>query len=507
MAVIEENPLSIGLEHRPLDPTTLVIFGATGDLAQRKLLPAIYNLAHEGALPERFALIGIARRDLGVDGYRKLAADAIRRFSRRTPDPEVLDALLGRISYVSGSLDTPSTYEGLEAATRALDEHAGLRFNRVFYLATAPALFEPVIASLGAAGMGRAEGNEARVVVEKPFGRDLASARALNSVLLEAFEERQVYRIDHYLGKETVQNMLALRFANAIFEPIWNRSYVDNVQITAAEDLGIGSRANYYDSAGTQRDIAQNHLMQLLTLLCMEPPVGLSADQVRDEKVKVLSAIRPPHGEEVADMAVRGRYVRGTVAGEAVPGYLEEEGVPPDSRTETYVALRLFVENWRWAGVPFYLRTGKRLERQTTEIAITLKPVPHLAFQGPDAVLAAPNQLVLSVQPNEGISLSLVAKVPGARMQIRPVRMEFLYGASFLSQSPEAYERLILDTMRADATLFARRDEVEAAWAICDPILAAWAEDFEPLPSYAAGTEGPAEARRLLAPGVTWRPI
>ena len=507
MAVVEENPLALGLEHRPIDPTAMVIFGATGDLAQRKLLPAIYNLAHEGSLPIRFALTGVARGEHGEDGYRKLAAESIERFSRRRPDPQVLGALLERISYVSGSLDSPGTYETLGAAADALERHSATSFNQVFYLATAPQLFEPAIAGLGAAGLARPEGVEARVVIEKPFGRDLASARALNEVVQQTFEERQIYRIDHYLGKETVQNMLVLRFANGIFEPVWNRSYVDNVQITVAEDIGIGARAGYYDSAGALRDIAQNHLLQLLTLLCMEPPVSLAPDEVRNEKVKVLHAIRPPHPEEVADMAVRGQYEHGTTAGEEVPGYLDEEGVEPDSRTESFVALKLFVENWRWAGVPFYLRAGKRLARQNTEIAVTLKPVPHLAFQGPDAAGAAPNQLVLSVQPNEGVSLSLVAKVPGARIQIRPVNMEFLYGASFLSQSPEAYERLILDTMRGQATLFTRRDEVEAAWAIMDPILAAWEGDEAPPPTYPAGSDGPAEAAKLLERGASWRPV
>ena len=460
MATVQENPLSVGLEHQPIDPTTLVIFGATGDLAQRKLLPAIYNLAHEGSLPARFEVIGVARRGLDDEGFRAYSGQAIERFSRRTPDAEVLRALLERVRYVSGSLDDAATYARVGELAAELDADADSATNRIFYLATAPGLFEPAIEGLGGAGLARPERSQARVVIEKPFGRDLASARALNETVLDVFEERQVFRIDHYLGKETVQNMLVLRFANGIFEPLWNRSYVDHVQITAAEDIGIGSRAGYYDSAGALRDIAQNHLLQLLTLLCMEPPVSLAPDEVRNEKVKVLHAIRPPHPEEVADMAVRGQYGHGTTAGEEVPGYLDEEGVDPESRTESYVALKLFVENWRWAGVPFYVRAGKRLARQNTEIVVTLKPVPHLAFQGPDAAGAAPNQLVLSVQPNEGVSLSLVAKVPGSRIQIRPVNMEFLYGAAFVSQSPEAYERLILDAMRGQATLFTRRDEV-----------------------------------------------
>ena len=507
MATVQENPLSVGLEHLPIDPTTLVIFGATGDLARRKLLPAIYNLAHEGSLPAHFEMIGVARRELGDDGFRDYAGEAIERFSRRAPDAEVLRALLERVRYVSGSLDDATTYGRVAELAAELEAGAGVATNRIFYLATAPELFEPAIGGLGGAGLARPERSQARVVVEKPFGHDLDSARALNQAVLDVFEERQVFRIDHYLGKETVQNMLVLRFANGIFEPLWNRSYVDHVQITAAEDIGIGSRAGYYDNAGALRDIAQNHLLQLLTLLCMEPPVSLAPDEVRNEKVKVLHAIRPPHPEEVADMAVRGQYHGGTVAGEEVPGYLEEEGVRAGSHTESYVAVKLFVENWRWAGVPFYLRAGKRLARQSTEIAVTLKPVPHLAFQGPDAAGAAPNQLVLSVQPNEGVSLSLVAKVPGARIQIRPVNMEFLYGASFLSQSPEAYERLIVDTMRGQATLFTRRDEVEAAWAIFDPILRAWAGDAAPPTAYRAGSDGPEDAARLLERGASWRRV
>ena len=507
MATVQENPLSVGLEHLPIDPTTLVIFGATGDLARRKLLPAIYNLAHEGSLPARFEVIGVARRELGDGAFRDYAGEAIERFSRRTPDADVLRALLERVRFVSGSLDDAATYTRVGELAEELEADADVATNRIFYLATAPGLFEPAIEGLGSAGLARRMRSRARVVIEKPFGRDLASARALNEAVLDVFEERQVFRIDHYLGKETVQNLLVLRFANGIFEPLWNRSYVDHVQITAAEAIGIGSRAGYYDSSRALRDIAQNHLLQLLTLLCMEPPVSLAPDVVRNEKVKVLHAIRPPHPEEVPEMAVRGQYGHGTTAGEEVPGYGDEEGVRAGSRTESYIALKLFVENWRWAGVPFYLRAGKRLARQNTEIAVTLKPVPHLAFQGPDAAGAAPNQLVLSVQPNEGVSLSLVAKVPGARIQIRPVNMEFLYGASFVSQSPEAYERLILDTMRGQATLFTRRDEVEAAWAIMDPILAAWESDEVAPPTYPAGTDGPPEAAELLERGASWRPV
>jgi glucose-6-phosphate 1-dehydrogenase len=342
-------------------------------------------------------------------------------------------------------------------------------------------------------------------VIEKPFGTDLASARSLQEVVHSVFRERQVFRIDHYLGKETVQNVMAFRFANYMFEPVWNRNYIDHIQITAAEDLGIGSRAGYYDSSGALRDLVQNHMLQLLTLVCMEPPTTFEANKVRDEKVKVLQAIEPPTPEEVAEITVRGRYTAGVVGGQEVPGYLDEEGVPPDSQTETYAALRLEVHNWRWAGVPIVLRTGKRLARKVTEIAVQLKPVPHMAFQSHGSVGVQANQLILTVQPNEGVSLSLGAKIPGASMRIRPVNMEFLYGTSFMSQSPEAYERLILDAMRGDATLFTRNDEVDAQWSIIDPILQAWSQGSPPLAEYEAGTPGPVEAEALLGEGRHWR--
>jgi glucose-6-phosphate 1-dehydrogenase len=502
----QENPLVEGLEHVPVHPATLVIFGATGDLTLRKLAPALYNLAHEGALPERCNLIGVARRDLGDEGFGASLREAIERHSRRSPDPHVLDALLARVRYVRGAFDDAGAYGRLAQALSAFDQEAGMPVNRVFYLATAPGYFPVIVDALGAAGLQRSPDAEVRIVIEKPFGSDLASALALNRHVLEVFEERQVYRIDHYLGKETVQNLLAFRFANGMFEPIWNRNYIDSVQITAAEEIGIGSRAGYYDSSGALRDLVQNHMLQLLTLLCMEPPSAFSADKLRDEKVKVAHAIRIPTPGEVASIAVRGQYGPGVSGGASVPGYLEEEGVPDTSSTETYAALRLEVSNWRWAGVPFYLRTGKRLPRRVTEIAVTLKPIPHLAFQQAGSVGVQPNQFVLTLQPDEGVSLSVGAKIPGPRMRIRPVNMEFRYGTSFLSESPEAYERLILDTLRGDATLFTRADEVNASWAICDPILEAWAGGAAPMHGYAAGTAGPAESDALLGPG-RWRPI
>ena len=504
MAVVEqENPLVEGLERMPVHPTTLVIFGGTGDLAHRKLLPAIYNLAHEGALPERFNLIAVSRSEMDSDEYRQLARESIAKHSRRQPDEQVLDKLLEQVRYVPGTFDDDSVFENLGEELGRFDEDAGIAFNRVFYLSTSPAFFAQIIEKLGAHGLDKYEDADVRVVIEKPFGTRASEAAELNRQVLSVLDESQVYRIDHYLGKETVQNVLAFRFANGMFEPIWNRNYIDYVQITASEDLGIGSRAGYYDSAGALRDLVQNHMLQLLTLLCMEPPVTFDADEVRDEKVKVLHAVEPPP----ADAVIRGRYTAGMAEGKDAVGYLEEEGVPEDSMTETFVALRLEVDNWRWAGVPIYLRTGKRLARKTTEIAVTLKPVPHLAFQVKGSVGVQPNQLILTVQPNEGVSLSLGAKIPGTSMRIRPVNMEFLYGTSFLSQSPEAYERLIMDTMRGDATLFTRNDEVEAQWRIIDPILERWEHDDTPLAEYPAGSHGPDEADRILAPGHHWRAI
>jgi glucose-6-phosphate 1-dehydrogenase len=506
MATVEENPLVEGLERAPVHPTTTVIFGATGDLSKRKLLPALYNLAHEGALPERFNMIGVSRAEMSDDEFREVARESIRGFSRTEPDEKVLGGLLERMQYVSGSFDDASMYERLRSCADALDEDAGFAFNRLFYLSTAPGFFPVIAEALGESGLNKRDGADVRIVIEKPFGTDLASALELNQRVLEVFEERQVFRIDHYLGKETVQNMLVLRFANGIFEPLWNRSYIDHVQITVAEEVGVGSRAGYYDKSGALRDLVQNHMLQLLMLLAMEPPHSFSADPVRDEKVKVLHAIKPPTPEDVMETTVRAQYGPGVMAGEEVPGYLDEADVPEDSTTETYAALKLEVDNWRWAGVPFYLRTGKRLARKLTEIAVTLKPVPHLALHESGSVGVRPNQLILAVQPNEGVSLTLAAKIPGARMRVRPVNMEFLYGTAFMSQSPEAYERLILDTMRGDATLFARDDEVEAAWAICDPILQAWQNTPRPLPSYPAGSAGPVEADELIAPR-EWRAI
>jgi len=504
MTAADENPLAAGLEREPIPPTTLVIFGVTGDLARRKLLPAIYNLAHEGSLPDRFNLIGVARGSR-IESFEKLAGDSIAEFSRTEPDSGVLQALLEQIRFVRGSFDDPAAYEQLARELAEADERLGEAANRLFYLSTSPQAFPVIVSALGKAGLDRNEGAEVRVVIEKPFGFDLESAQQLNRDVLGTFDESQVYRIDHYLGKETVQNMLAFRFANGMFEPVWNRNYVDSVQIVAAEEVGVGTRASYYEHSGALRDLIQNHMLQLVALLCMEPPGSFGAESVRDEKVKVLEAIAAPTIEQVPEIAARAQYGAGVIGGEEVPGYLEEEGVAPDSTTETYAALKLEVDNWRWAGVPIYLRTGKRLPRKLTEIAVALKPAPHMTLQGDAGSDPEPNRLVMTIQPDEGVSLSLAAKVPGAGMRIRPVNMEFRYGTSFLSESPEAYERLILDAMRGDATLFTRKDEVEASWAICDPILKAWSETPGPLASYPAGSAGPDAADVPLLAATEWR--
>jgi glucose-6-phosphate 1-dehydrogenase len=483
----------------------LVVFGATGDLARRKLLPAVYNLAHDGTLPARLHVVGVARDPLGDFGFRDLAAEAIRACSRRSPDPALLRALTEDLGYVDGDFFEPATYAELSRRLGELDDRYGAPLDRCFYLSTAPAAFCPIVEALGAHGLDRAAGAEVRLVVEKPFGASLEDARELNRRILAVFDERQVFRIDHYLGKETVQNLLALRFANQLFEPIWNRNFVEHVQITAAEDRGIGRRAGFYDRVGALRDVVQNHLLQLLSLVAMEPPVRFTADEARNEKAKVLQAIAPP----APSAAVRGQYDAGVIGGAPVRGYREEEGVAPGSKTETYAALRLDVDSWRWAGVPFYLRTGKRLPRQATEIVVTLKAVPHLAFAAQGSIGVRPNQLVLEIQPDEGVSLTLAAKVPGATqaMRVRPVLMQYLYGVEFPSQSPEAYERLVLDVLRGDPLLFPRHDEVEAQWRICDPVLRSWAEDGAPLARYVAGSQGPDAAVRVLRPGHEYRRI
>ncbi len=510
-----DNPLREGLQAELVaEPCVVVIFGATGDLTHRKLMPALYNLALDRLLPAGSSLVGFARRPFTDESFRGDMLDAAREFSRQQPyRPAIGDRYGEGIRYIQASFDDPDGYEELKQVCAELDATRGTRGNRLFYLATPPSFYEAIIENLGNCGIAFRQDIYSdpmtswnRIVVEKPFGHDLPSAHALNAAIASVFSERQIYRIDHYLGKETVQNVLAFRFANILFEPVWNRQYVDHVQITAAESIGVEGRGGYYDDAGALRDMVQSHLLQLLTVVAMEPPAFFNGNAVRDEKVKVLRSVVPPLGDEVATHVVRGQYEAGFVGGRPVPGYREERGVAPDSRTETFVALRLGIDNWRWDGVPFYLRTGKALPRRVTEIAVEFKRVPHLMFQSVGQFDLTPNVISLRIQPDEGIAIRFAAKVPGARTQLRTVRMDFLYGESFGEAGPDAYERLLLDAMLGDPTLFTRRDEVEAAWAFITPILEGWAnEQPARIPTYPAGSWGPPEADEFIGDGRAWR--
>ena len=498
------NPLREGLRlARVPQPATIVLFGGSGDLAHRKLLPALYNLALQRLLPASFAVVGAARGAVSEGAFRAELRDAVAKFSRTKPlNEEVWDAFAQNIHFVATPDD--AGYDELARMLDRVDTEAGTNGNRLFYLATPPQAYAPIIRAIGAHGL-RGKG-WSRVVVEKPFGHDLQSAMELTSIVHEVFREDEVFRIDHYLGKETVQNILVLRFANGIFEPIWNRQYVDHIQITVAESLGVEERAEYYDHAGAMRDIVQNHLLQLLALVAMEPPAAFDDRAVRDEKVKVLRALRPISEREVAARTVRGAYAKGFIEGAEVPAYRQEHGVAADSQTETFVALRCFVDNWRWEGTPFYVRTGKRLPKRTTEIAIRFRVAPHRIFVRDSAEGVEANELVLRIQPDEGISLTFGAKVPVQGFRIRTVNMDFVYGASFMRDAPDAYETLILDALRGDATLFTRRDEVEQQWTFADPILDAWRRGVPALAPYAAGTWGPQEADTLIErDGRQWR--
>jgi glucose-6-phosphate 1-dehydrogenase len=497
------NPFLQDVDERLPQPSTLVLFGATGDLSARKLLPAVYDLLADGRLPERFRVVGVARDGNDDTTFRAHARAEIALHARHARDERLWETLAARIGVVAGDFGSERLYRDLAARLEEGDREDGGPTQRLFYLAVSPAFFAGIAHGLNEAGLGRGADPPTRLLIEKPFGRDLVSARELNAAIAAAFDEPQVFRIDHYLGKETVQNLLVLRFANGIFEPLWNRTTVDSVQITVAEELGIGGRAGYYEDSGALRDVLQNHALQLLSLVAMEAPASFEADLVRDEKAKVLQAVREPDPETDA---VRGQYTAGWVGGRHVPGYLEEEGVTPESRTDTYAALRLEIDNWRWAGVPFYLRSGKRLPRRATEIAISFKDPPHLPFRDLDRAVPG-NELVIAVQPDEGVSLRIAAKVPGTSFRVRPVQMDFKYGSAFLGESPEAYERLLYDALHGDATLFTRADEVEAAWRIVDPVLHAWDAEGRPEP-YEAGTAGPPSADRLLAAdGRAWRPL
>jgi glucose-6-phosphate 1-dehydrogenase len=505
----ESNPLRVGMPaDRTAPPCVLVIFGASGDLTRRKLVPAVYNLALSRLLSQNAAVVGVARRALPE--FAAMMRDATAKYSRRKPlDEAVWKDLARRISYVQGEFHDPQTYVRLREELDRLDREVGTRASRVFYLAVGPEQTSPIVHGLCDAGLVAAPSHERgapfqRVVVEKPFGTDLASARALNRDLLSRLAESQIYRIDHYLGKETVQNVMVLRFGNTIFEPLWSRQHVERVEITVAEDLGVEGRGKFYEGTGITRDIVQNHALQVLTMVAMEPPAAWDADAVRNEKVKVLRALRPIAGADVLEHTVRGQYGPGSIRGDRVPGYRQEPDVAPDSTTETFVAMRMAIDNFRWGGVPFVLRSGKRLRRRLAEVVLHFRPLPHRLFDD-DNEHAVPNQLVVRIQPDEGISLRIGAKVPGGGVAIREVAMDFLFGAAFGTSAPEAYERLLLDAMRGDATLFTRDDEVEAQWAFIDPILAAWAERDAPLPIYEAGSWGPREADALLPAGVRWR--
>lgn len=493
-------------------PCTLVIFGGSGDLARRKLVPAVYNLLLDGVLPSHYAVLGTGRRPLSDDDFRRTTREGVQKYSRR----ELVESSWGdferHLFYQAGAIDTPKAYHELKARLEKIEAELNLPGNRVFYLAIPPANFADACEGLKAAGLIRppnGSGPFSRVIVEKPIGRDLESAKEINQTIGKVFHESQLFRIDHYLGKETVQNLMVIRFANSIFEPIWNHKYIDHVQITVSEAEGVGTRATYYEQAGALRDMVQNHMLQLLCLVAMEPPYSLDPDVVRNTRIDVLRCLKPITGADVEKFTVRGQYTNGKIDNVDSPGYRREPGISPDSTTETYVALKLFVENWRWAGVPFYLRTGKAMTKRATEVAVQFKEIPQILFNSNPFAPQAPNVLALRVQPEEGLSLRIISKVPGAKAQTNPVEMDFTYGEAFGGQSPEAYERLLLDVMAGDASLFMRRDSVEASWAWITPILERWQESGARwLPEYRAGTWGPVEADRLIeTDGRMWRKL
>jgi glucose-6-phosphate 1-dehydrogenase len=500
------NPLLDGLqEHRIPEPCSIVIFGASGDLTRRKLIPALYSLAADHLLPAHQAIVGCGRTTMTTEEFRADMKAGCQKFARAGFKEEVWEEFAKGLYYLTGTFDDTEGFSALKEKLEEIETKHGLPGNRLFYLATPPTSFAPVGSGLANGGLiypCEAGQPFSRLIIEKPFGRDLASAQTLNKVLREGWHEEQIYRIDHYLGKETVQNIMAFRFANGIFEPLWNNRYVDHVEITVAESIGTAGRGGYYETSGALRDMVQNHIFQLMTLTAMEPPVTMSADAIRDEKVKVLRALKQLTPHEVPANTVRGQYVAGSVDGEIVPGYREEDGVAPSSRTETFVALKVLIDNWRWAGVPFYIRVGKRLPKRVSEISITFKGAPHQLFK---TTHLEPNVLAIRIQPDEGIVLKVGSKVPGAAMKINPVLMEFRYGTSFGAEPPEAYERLLLDALLGDSTLFTRSDEVEASWTYINKILDAWQQAGPPDP-YPAGTWGPTSADDLLKrDGRSWR--
>jgi len=489
----------------PSDPAAIVIFGASGDLARRKLIPALYDLAAHACLAPRYFVLGFARTEATDDSFRDVAWDSARKISEVRVEESRWRDFAPCLGYSAGDYQDPESYRRLAARLSEVDRERGLGGNRLFYLSTPPEMYGPIVQQLGRAGLAKPSGagSWVRIVIEKPFGRDLESARELNAAVLRVFDESQVYRIDHYLGKDTVQNLLVLRFGNGIFEPLWNQKYIDHVQITAAEGLGVERRGGFYETAGALRDMVQNHVLQLVSMVAMEPPATFDATAVRNEKLKVLQCIRPYSPERVNEFVVRGQYGSGTLAGAAVAGYRQEPGVSPDSRTETFVAGKLLIDNWRWAGVPFYVRTGKRLNRRVTEIAIRFHRAPHVMFRGRSIDA---NWLAINVQPEEGISLAFEAKMPGPEMRIRTVTMDFTYRGAFGPGSRSAYATLLNDCLRGDATLFDRADSVEAAWTLVSPILETWAGAPGNFPNYAAGSWGPREAKLLMEhDGRHWR--
>ncbi len=509
----QENPLNaIAEKGLAPEPCSIVIFGGGGDLAKRKLLPALYNLKLDGVLPENFCVVGMARTERSDEEFRSFAREGLEKFSRQDLDAQQWAEYERALFYVPGSFSDPAAIARLKEKLEEVEPQLGVPGNRIFYLSIPPSGIAPCVEQLKRAGLitpTDEKGPFSRVIVEKPIGHDLASAQEINGAVSDVLDESQVFRIDHYLGKETVQNILVMRFANSIFEPLWNHKYIDHVQITVAEEEGVGTRAGYYEESGAMRDMVQNHILQLLCLTAMEPPWSVQAGVIRDHKMEILNCLRPIQGADVASHVIRAQYSAGNHNGVEVPGYRREAGVAADSITETYVALKVFVDNWRWAGVPFYIRTGKRLPKRASEIAVQFRDVPPILFNTNQSQPVQPNVLRLRIQPDEGLSMRICSKLPGPKVQLRPVEMDFQYGDAFTGQSPEAYERLLLDVMAGDATHFMRRDAVEVSWTWIQNLLDAWRQGGERwLPEYSAGTWGPVEADRMIdADGRKWRTV